>query len=302
MSLEFSTDLYLNPTISCSELASGWTATVQDGFTSILKDCTNLLLEQRGIKPMPADGEYSTSCLLPIPEMVAPLVDKDFATTGTVQYTTSSYATRHDFKSLDRMYELDQDGAFNMNIATDDDTTSSNSPALEAGIYELSIKPFYVHGDRSLTHHSQRSLGGFYLQNVYTVLPQELVLAFFACVLCSICICMHTKSIFLTVFGLAQIMLALPMAWGVYYFIGGLQSFPVANMNAIFVSFVKWCFQCTMYTENNLHLLLLLLQIVFALGADDIFVVVDHWKNTRSQLSPTAATEDVAIVALPSAA
>ena len=41
--------------------------------------------------------------------------------------------------------------------------------------------------------------------------------------------------------------------------------------------------------------------IVFALGADDIFVVVDKWKNTRKKL-PRATTEEIAKVCLPDAA
>lgn len=41
--------------------------------------------------------------------------------------------------------------------------------------------------------------------------------------------------------------------------------------------------------------------MVFALGADDVFVAVDKWKNARLE-HKTASTEDIAAIALPDAA
>lgn len=41
--------------------------------------------------------------------------------------------------------------------------------------------------------------------------------------------------------------------------------------------------------------------MLFALGADDVFVAVDKWKNARID-HPDATTEQIAIVALPDAA
>ena len=208
--------------MTCSELRDGWTPTVQDGYTKILQDCTNRLLEERGLKEVPTSGAY-TNCMLPSPEVAAPLVDLDFATTGIVSYTTSTYATRHDFESLDKMYELDQAGAFNLpdysTVATtkEESETATPPPPLEQGIYELGVKPFFVHGDRALVDHRHHALGGFYLKNVFEILPSEVLLGFFACVVCSICVMLHTKSIFLTFFGLCQIMLALVRGFILYY-------------------------------------------------------------------------------------
>jgi len=45
-------------------------------------------------------------------------------------------------------------------------------------------------------------------------------------------------------------------------------------------------------------LTLSLLQIVFALGADDVFVVVDKWKSARAIMT-RASTAEVAIISLP---
>ena len=61
----------------------------------------------------------------------------------------------------------------------------------------------------------------------------------------------------------------------VYYFMVGLVFFPFLNFIGIFV--------------------------VFALGADDVFVAVDKWKNARQEL-PHGTTEQVAALALPDAA
>jgi hypothetical protein len=41
--------------------------------------------------------------------------------------------------------------------------------------------------------------------------------------------------------------------------------------------------------------------VLFALGADDVFVAVDKWKNARID-HPDATTEQISIVALPDAA
>jgi len=85
----------------------------------------------------------------------------------------------------------------------------------------------------------------------------------------------HTQSPFLTLMGLFQILLSFPLAYFVYYFIAGLVFFPFLNFIGIFV--------------------------VFALGADDVFVAVDKWKNARHEL-PHGTTEQVAALALPDAA
>jgi predicted RND superfamily exporter protein len=75
--------------------------------------------------------------------------------------------------------------------------------------------------------------------------------------------------------GLCQILLSFPLAYFVYYFFGGIVFFPFLNFIGIFV--------------------------VFALGADDVFVAVDKWKSARREL-PHATTEQVAALALPDAA
>jgi len=85
----------------------------------------------------------------------------------------------------------------------------------------------------------------------------------------------HTRSSWLTLIGILQIVYAIPLAYCVYRFIGGLTFFPFLNFIGVFVS--------------------------AALGADDLFVAVDKFKNARIH-NPNGSTEDIAQIALPNAA
>ena len=84
----------------------------------------------------------------------------------------------------------------------------------------------------------------------------------------------HTRSPFLTFVGLFQIILGFPLSFFVYHFVLGLTFFPFLNLVGVFV--------------------------IFALGADHVFVAVDKWKNVRND-HPHATTEEIAGKALPSA-
>jgi hypothetical protein len=86
----------------------------------------------------------------------------------------------------------------------------------------------------------------------------------------------HTRSPLLTAVGLIQIMLSIPLAYFVYYFMVGLDFFPFLNFIGVFV--------------------------VFALGADDVFVAVDKWKNARLEHGNDLSTPEIAAIALPDAA
>jgi hypothetical protein len=107
-------------------------------------------------------------------------------------------------------------------------------------------------------------------------LVNDMMLALGSAVITVLAILVHTRSPFLSSVGLLQIVLSFPLAFFVYTFIGGLEFFPFLNFIGIFV--------------------------VFALGADDIFVAVDKWKNARVKLGMDAETTAVAAAALPDAA
>jgi hypothetical protein len=107
------------------------------------------------------------------------------------------------------------------------------------------------------------------------VVGRDMGLACASAFITAIAILVHTKSPFLTGIGLLQIILSFPLSFFVYTFVGGLEFFPFLNFIGVFV--------------------------VFALGADDIFVAVDKWKNARLE-HPDKPTDFVAAIALPDAA
>lgn len=244
---------YLTPTISCDSLRSKWTAKIQSQFTDILRGCTKYTLQMTKIEEL-KDGDEYASCPLPI--MPATLVDKDFLQTDIVRFTSSIFATKNDKKSIKAMYNAETSDQF-----------SASRPQVSSfeGVYfEVGVNSLYSTGKQ-----------GFYELYLNEILPKEALISVLAVIVTSLCILFHTRSLFLTLLGLLQIVLALPWAYFVYRFICGLSFFPFININALF--------------------------IVFALGADDIFVVVDRWKLKRLE-HPDLSTEVVAIIALPEAA
>lgn len=106
-------------------------------------------------------------------------------------------------------------------------------------------------------------------------LTNDMILAMASAGIVAIAIMVHTRSPWMTAVGLLQIILSFPLSYFVYNLIARLEFFPFLNFIGIFV--------------------------VFALGADDVFVAVDKWKNARLE-HKTASTEDIAAIALPDAA
>ena len=107
-----------------------------------------------------------------------------------------------------------------------------------------------------------------------SVLGSDMALAMGSAVVTVVAMLIHTRSPFLTGIGLLQIILTFPLSYFVYTFIARLEFFPFLNFIAVFV--------------------------LFALGADHIFVAVDKWKNARID-NPKASLEDIAGIALPDA-
>ena len=245
---------YLIPTISCDSLRSKWTAKIQSQFVDILRGCTKYTLQMSKIEEL-KDGDEYASCPLPI--MPATLVDKDFLQTDIVRFTSSIFATKNDKKSIQAMYNAETSGQL-LSASRPQDSS------FEGVYFEVGVNSLY----------STPKLG-FYELYLNEILPKEALISVLAVIVTSLCILFHTRSLFLTLLGLLQIVLALPWAYFVYRFICGLSFFPFININALF--------------------------IVFALGADDIFVVVDRWKLKRLE-HPDLSTEEVAIIALPEAA
>ena len=109
---------------------------------------------------------------------------------------------------------------------------------------------------------------------VNQALGRDTIMALGSAAVVALAILVHTRSPAITVVGLIQILLSFPLSFLVYKLIAGLDFFPFLNFIGIFVA--------------------------FALGAGDIFVAFDKWKNVRSN-HPNATSELVAANALPDA-
>ena len=61
------------------------------------------------------------------------------------------------------------------------------------------------------------------MRDLYRAVPMDLALFAVACAVTGSLFFWHTKSLFLTLFGLLQIILALPISWALYTFVLGLE-------------------------------------------------------------------------------
>lgn len=118
----------------------------------------------------------------------------------------------------------------------------------------------------------RESLGTYYTD---AAVQSDMILAMGSGAITTVAILLHTQSPWITLIGLLQIILSFPLSYFFYTFVFGLNFFPFLNFIGVFV--------------------------VFALGADDVFVAMDKWKNARLDY-PTATTAQIASTALPDAA
>jgi len=224
---------------SCDDLIALYTPIEQESFTEDLVTCTNEYKELFDSERM-MPGNV-TAC----PYGYMPnLVDYTFGVGGNTRlsYTSSYFRTKTSAKDEDLFdVYLDFDG-------TDGD--------IVVGAYDTTLETFNT-------------------MLVDELMIQDMLLAVASLAVTFIAMMIHTRSPWLTLFGVLQIIFAIPMAYFIYVFIAGLSFFPFLNFIGVFVS--------------------------AALGADDLFVAVDKFKNARIQ-NPDATTEDVAEIALPDAA
>jgi len=104
----------------------------------------------------------------------------------------------------------------------------------------------------------------------------DIVIAMASLGLTIVALLIHNRSPWLAFMGFLQIVLAVPLSYFGYTVLAQLEFFPLLNLVGLFVA--------------------------SAIGADDIFVAVDKWNNTRAASPKDATTEDIAEVALPDAA
>ncbi len=168
------------------------------------------------------------------------LVEENFDKTGSMIYTSSIFATSDEH--VDDLYDL---------IESFDRGSSKI-----LGAYDTQFEDFNM---------------------IFTdsAVGRDMALACGSAFVTTLAMIVHTKSVFITLIGLLQVVLSFPLAFFVYTFLGRLEFFPFLNFIGIFV--------------------------IFALGADNVFVVTDKWKNARI-MHPSATTIAIAAIALPDAA
>lgn len=167
------------------------------------------------------------------------LVEENFDKTVSMAYTSSIFATS---ENVDELYDL-----------VDSFDHGSNKIV---GAYDTQYEDFNM-------IFTDSSVG------------RDMALACGSAAVTTLAMLVHTKSPFITVIGLVQVILSFPLSYFVYTFLGQLEFFPFLNFIGVFV--------------------------VFALGADNVFVVVDKWKNARIK-HPSASNLAIAAIALPDAA
>jgi hypothetical protein len=222
--------------LSCDQLGEAW----GDYFTAqVEQELLQCVQDIRTFYQPERDGsELPDSC----PSGFSPvLIDEFYDSKLHVEFSSSIFATGYDMDGLFANVQSYSRGVSN----------------LVEGAYDTQYEDFVeLQIDDSLAN--------------------DMMLALGSAVITVVAILVHTRSPFLSVVGLLQIILSFPLSFFVYTFIGGLEFFPFLNFIGIFV--------------------------VFALGADDIFVAVDKWKNARVKLGMDAETTAVAAAALPDAA
>eukprot|EP00979_Chaetoceros_neogracilis_P017965 scaffold10546_cov266-Chaetoceros_neogracile.AAC.3 len=232
---------------SCEDLMIAYTSDVQEAFTAELVTCTNEYV-----------ANFDTTSLSPGSTPSCPagfqptLVDFFFGKDGNTKLRiTSSYFNTYD-TSLDangkEKREQDLYKVFQKFDGADGNTVK--------GVYDTVSEAFNT----------------IYVDNLVI---SDMGLAVASLGITFTAMFVHTRSPWLTVIGILQIIFAIPLAYFVYVFIAGLTFFPFLNFIGVFVS--------------------------AALGADDLFVAVDKFKNARIH-NRSGSTEDVAEVALPDAA
>lgn len=202
--------------LSCEDLAEAW-APLQPDIQVEWSVCVQDI--KKTYDPTVADQPLPASCP---PYFSTTLVEEAFDTRGgQSQYTSSIFATSDtivDTLLYDNVEHFDTAG----------------SSSLVDGAYDTQYENF----------------NNIYLDDS---LLSDMALALGSALVVAVAILVHSRSPFITLIGLVQIILSFPLSYLVYNLMLGLEFFPFLNFIGIFV--------------------------VFALGAGDIFVAVDKWKS-----------------------
>jgi len=203
-------------TLSCDELAEEWKK--QNYIVQMTEEWSMCIQDiKESFDPISTEQIIPDSC----PPFFSTSFVSEFFEEGSAQYTSSVFATRGD--QVHDLYDL-----------ADKFDTAKSSSVVE-GTYDTQWEDFVnLFVDRAVT--------------------ADMSLAMGSAVVVAVAILIQSRSPFITLMGLTQIILSFPLSYLFYKLIFGLKFFPFLNFIGVFV--------------------------VFALGAGDIFVAVDKWKST----------------------
>jgi len=223
--------------LSCSELADSWKEKRIETEEKLFK-----CVEE--VKETYSANSFSMPDMCP-PGFYISMVDEDFSEENNfVGYTSSRFPTYWSKSAAQELYD----------IASEFD--KADDSIVVQGAYD----------------NERESLGLIMSDGA---VGTDMLLACGSGIITTAAILLHTRSPWLTIVGLFQIIFSFPLSYFVYTFLLGWDFFPFLNFIGVFV--------------------------VFALGADDIFVAVDKWKNARLDY-PNASIEQIAAIAFPDAA
>ena len=197
--------------ISCDIFRSSWNARVQDEFTTQLKSCVDLSILMSSDDANKTDSIINSNLTCSFPfTFLTTMVDESFPTSNPpiVRYSSTYYATKNSQSIVEEMYNANENN----------DYDKADGTNLLSGVYDTTDEDFYDYYSDS-------------------IVGRDMALAVGSAGVTIIAMMIHTKSPWLTLMGLFQILLSFPLAYFVYYFIGGLIFFPFLNFIGIFVVF-----------------------------------------------------------------
>ena len=170
--------------LPCDTLRSSWTSDVQEQFTTSLKACVNLSIIMSSDNANMTETIIDSKLSCPFPfKFLTTMVDESFATSDPpiVRYSSSYYATKNSKSNVEGMYNANENSEFDK---------ADGNPL--SGVYDTTDEDFYDYYSDS-------------------IVGRDMALAVGSAGVTIIAMVVHTKSPWLTLMGLFQILLSFPL-------------------------------------------------------------------------------------------
>jgi len=188
LSMELGTFEMMN--VDCNEMMDAYTRQAKMFPTEVENDLLECAAALETVAFADLEDGLPSECP---PGFFPSMVDSLFTESGDVRYTSSIFATEDDDETLEAMYELS-------------DTFARGDPSIVQGAYDTKWEDFA----NLLANGAVNS---------------DMLLATGSAFITTMAMLIHTRSPFLTIVGLVQIMLSFPLAYCTYRFLGGLTFF-----------------------------------------------------------------------------